>query len=205
MNTVLDDNKKLCLMSGEIIQMSNSMNLIFEADDLSQASVSITPSPGWPPYTFLLTVFFPQPATVSRCGMVYLEPSSFGWRPLLTSWLASLPPALQDHHALILALMDWLVQPCLNLVFRKLKELVVTSEGNLTRSLMYLFEMLMSDTVSDEQEAKSNKNLKTLIVVSLYMFVETRLLRPTCMYIIIILSLLVYLHVCCGMVYWSNL
>ena len=92
--------------------------------------------------------------------MVYLEPSSFGWRPLLTSWLAFLPPALQEHQTLILALVDWLVQPCLDLVFRKLKELVPTSESNLTRSLMYLFEMLMSETVADEQAAKSNKNFK---------------------------------------------
>jgi dynein heavy chain len=74
MNTLLDDNKLLTLLSGERIMMSPQVSILFEVEDLSQAS----------------------PATVSRAGMIYLNVEDLGWWPFATSWLESLTKKFSD-------------------------------------------------------------------------------------------------------------
>lgn len=126
MNTVLDDNKKLCLMSGEIIQMTSVMNLIFEVQDLAVAS----------------------PATVSRCGMVYVEPSAIGFWPLITSWEMKLKDnylGIAEVLPVIRAMLKWLVDPCVDFIRKHCKELIATSSINMVNSFLNMFESQLDE------------------------------------------------------------
>lgn len=47
-----------------------------------------------------------SPATVSRCGMVYLEPSILGLAPFVNCYLKTLPDAIFDHKEKLQSLFD---------------------------------------------------------------------------------------------------
>ncbi|XP_029784654.1 dynein heavy chain 2, axonemal [Suricata suricatta] len=71
MNSVMDDNKVLTLINGERIALPEQVSLLFEVENLAVAS----------------------PATVSRCGMVYMDYADLGWKPYVQSWLEKRPKA----------------------------------------------------------------------------------------------------------------
>jgi len=65
MNTVLDDNLTLCLANSERIKLRTALRMLFEVADLAVAS----------------------PATVSRCGMVYMSHDDLPWSVYVESWI----------------------------------------------------------------------------------------------------------------------
>ena len=66
LNTVMDDNKVLTLVSQERIPLTDSMRLIIEVSHLKNAT----------------------PATVSRGGVLFVNETDIGWRPYIDTWLA---------------------------------------------------------------------------------------------------------------------
>ena len=124
MNTVLDDNCVLCLPNGERIKLNpHTMRMLFEVQDLAVAS----------------------PATVSRCGMVYVPPEELGWIPYVTTWAnTQLPEAMTDEtKAWMLEMFENTIDVGIKFVRKKLTEGIPTVDINLITSLTFLFKSLM--------------------------------------------------------------
>ncbi|XP_075140366.1 dynein axonemal heavy chain 6 [Leptodactylus fuscus] len=122
MNTVLDDNKMLCLANSERIKFTPQIHMVFEVQDLKVAS----------------------PATVSRCGMVYIDPEELKWLPYVQTWMAGLPPKLTDdikHY--ILDLFERYVEDGLKFVTRKCTQAISQVDISKVTTLCCLLESLL--------------------------------------------------------------
>ena len=67
--------------------------------------------------------------------MIYLEPTTLGWRPIMRSWINALPRVLtKEGGEIIECTFEWLLDPCLNFVRKNCKVRYTGGQGQTFRS-----------------------------------------------------------------------
>lgn len=132
-NTLLDDNKILCLTNGQKIKMLEGMTIMFEVEDLIAAS----------------------PATVSRCGMVFVSKTSVGWPAQLRRFLSfDLRPALAEVSSVLDSTLTRLLRGALQLISAQKRLPLRLNEALLAQNCLRLLAILLEDLeTADERWA----------------------------------------------------
>ncbi|XP_030063865.1 dynein axonemal heavy chain 9 [Microcaecilia unicolor] len=120
LNTVMDDNKVLTLASNERIPLNPTMRLVFEISHLRTAT----------------------PATVSRAGILYINPADLGWNPPVTSWIDK--REIQSEKANLTILFDKYLPLCLDTLRTRFKKIIPIPEQSMVQMLCYLLECLLT-------------------------------------------------------------
>ncbi|XP_046432396.1 dynein beta chain, ciliary-like [Neodiprion fabricii] len=118
LNTVMDDNKVLTLASNERITLTKHMRLLFEISNLRTAT----------------------PATVSRAGILYINPQDLGWNPYVTSWIETRD---NSERANLVILFDKYIPPLLEVTKMKLKKITPIPEICHLQMLCTLLDCLL--------------------------------------------------------------
>ncbi|KAM6049902.1 dynein axonemal heavy chain 17 [Theristicus caerulescens] len=120
LNTVMDDNKVLTLASNERIPLNPTMRLLFEISHLRTAT----------------------PATVSRAGILYSNPTDLGWNPVVTSWIEA--RTVQSEKANLMILFDKYLPVCLEKLKSGFKKITPVPDITMIQMVLYLLECLLT-------------------------------------------------------------
>uniref|UniRef100_A0A8C8ZVZ0 Dynein axonemal heavy chain 9 n=1 Tax=Prolemur simus TaxID=1328070 RepID=A0A8C8ZVZ0_PROSS len=120
LNTVMDDNKVLTLASNERIPLNPTMRLLFEISHLRTAT----------------------PATVSRAGILYINPADLGWNPPVSSWIDK--RELQTERANLTILFDKYLPTCLDTLRTRFKKIIPIPEHSMVQMVCHLLECLLT-------------------------------------------------------------
>uniref|UniRef100_A0A9L0RG33 Dynein axonemal heavy chain 17 n=1 Tax=Equus caballus TaxID=9796 RepID=A0A9L0RG33_HORSE len=121
LNTVMDDNKVLTLASNERIPLNRTMRLVFEISHLRTAT----------------------PATVSRAGILYINPADLGWNPVVSSWIER--RKVQSEKANLMILFDKYLPTCLDKLRFGFKKITPVPEVTVVQMILYLLECLLTE------------------------------------------------------------
>ncbi|XP_016061753.1 PREDICTED: dynein heavy chain 17, axonemal [Miniopterus natalensis] len=121
LNTVMDDNKVLTLASNERIPLNRTMRLVFEISHLRTAT----------------------PATVSRAGILYINPADLGWNPVVSSWIER--RKVQSEKANLMILFDKYLPMCLDKLRFGFKKITPVPEITVIQMILYLLECLLTE------------------------------------------------------------
>ncbi|XP_063098488.1 dynein axonemal heavy chain 9 isoform X2 [Cavia porcellus] len=120
LNTVMDDNKILTLASNERIPLNPTMRLLFEISHLRTAT----------------------PATVSRAGILYINPTDLGWSPPVSSWIDQ--REIQTERANLTILFDKYLPTCLDTLRTRFKKIIPVPEQSMVQTMCRLLECLLT-------------------------------------------------------------
>jgi dynein heavy chain len=126
MNTVMDDNKMLTLVSNERIPLSEPMRMIFEVSHLKNAS----------------------PATVSRAGVLFINESDLGYGPFKDKWLDTRQDERERTH--LDALFERYVPVVFDYWHRSCKPIVAMMDINVVQTICFLLEGLLANIGKDK-------------------------------------------------------
>ncbi|KAI2655454.1 Dynein axonemal heavy chain 11 [Labeo rohita] len=120
LNTVMDDNKVLTLANNERIPLTPSMRLLFEISHLKHAT----------------------PATVSRAGILHINPQELSWNLYVTSWIDRRERQTERAHLTILT--DKYVPRCIEKMRSSFKTIIPITENSMVQTLCSLLDCLLT-------------------------------------------------------------